>query len=294
MKKLYYIFCFILIFALSGSNKVFAAENIKPKGLCPGEYEISNPIPRGLQAISGVNFISAQIAEEIIKKEISKQPGLKNTKIRLKLYSAGDLVAGKIKSFKVTGKNIAFDDLYIKKIKAESLCKFTWLDYKSKPAVLKTPLYIKYSAEITNKELEKFFASDSVKKALTGINIYLSRLKIGKTDITEIKSFIKDEKININANLAYKNSFFSIKFPVKFKTALSVKDGKVFLSDVKFAQDDYIKKFGFITDSLTINNIFIFDSAKIKTKNSKININKIQINDKIFIDGTFWTADGIL
>jgi len=289
MKKISIIIGFIFVFSLFFQIKAFSSQNPAPNTCSSGAYPISNPISRGIQRVLGLNIITTKIVETIIKNEISKLITKGNVKVNINAYSAGDLIAGKIKSFDITGKNVAYNDVYLSSINVKSLCDFTYFDYKKTPVMLNSPLFVNYNAEIKTAELEKIFASDSTKEALQGIKIGINNMDFGKVDFTEIKPSINNGKINIKANLVYKRSIFAFKFPINMQTSLKVSNDKIFLTNLKFTSDSISNDLIFIKNSIELNNINIFDLKTIKKDETDIKIKKLKIvNDKIFIEGTFW------
>lgn len=288
MKKNFIAFCLIISFFTG--NAAFSAQVCSPNTCYSGKYPVSNVFSRGIQRIFGLNILTTKIAEMVIKKEISKQIQKGKIKVHLKTYSAGDLIAGKIKDFELSGKNLSFQDIYLSEVNAKNICKFTYFDYKSKPAQLKSPLYVKYSAKITNNDLDKTFSSNLIKNSLSGIKIKLGFLEIGQADIANIKSSASGGKIKMQADLVYRGAF-SIQFPVSFETSLKTKDDKIFLTHFKFARDMISRQFWFITDSIELNNVCIVDLKNIEEKGAKIGVNKIQIDDKISVEGTLWQPE---
>ena len=289
MKKIAIIFASIIVCSMFFQVIVFSSPNTAPNTCSSGVYPISSHVSRGIQRIFGVNILTTWMAEAIIKNQISKLIQKGSVKVNVKAYSAGDLFAGKVKSFEISGKNIVYNDIYISSVKAQSLCDFTYFDYKKTPAMLNSPLFLKYEAEIKNKEFQKIFASDTLKDALQGIPINMGFLKIGEVDIIDLKPNIANNKINMKANLVYKKTPFVFKFPISFETAIKVKNDKILLTNFKFTTDEESNDLKFITNSFELNNINIFDLKTVEKENSDINIKKIKVvNDKIFIEGTFW------
>jgi len=289
MKKFSIIAGFIIIFSLFFQITAFSSQTPAPNSCSAGAYPISSPISRGIQRVLGFNIITTKIAETIIKNEISKLITKGKVKVNINAYSAGDLIAGKIKSFEITGKNVAYNDIYLSSVNVHSLCDFTYFDYKKTPAVLSSPLFIKYNAEIKSAELEKIFTSDSIKEALQGIKIVINNVDFGKVDFVDIKPSINNSKINIKANLIYTSRIFAFKLPINLQTSLKTSNDKIFLTNLKFASDSISNDLIFIKNSIELNNINIFDLKTIKKDETDIKIKKINIvNDKIFIEGTFW------
>jgi hypothetical protein len=289
MKKFSIIFAFAIVFSLFFQVIAFSSQTPAPNSCSSGAYPISNPISRGIQRIFGVNLLTTWAAEFAIKNQISKLIQKGSVKVNLQAYSAGDLLAGKVKGFEITGKNVVYNDIYVSSLKAQSLCDFTYFDYKKTPAMLNSPLFVKYNVEIKNNDFQKIFSSDTIKEALQGIKIKVSNIDFGEVDFTDIKPTIDNEKINIKANLVYKRAIFVFKFPINLDTSLKVKDDKIFLTNLKFASDSKNNDLKFVTNSIELNNIDVFDLKTVEKEGSDINIKKIKVvDDKIFIEGTFW------
>lgn len=289
MKKISIIFAFVIVFSMFFQIIAFSSQTPAPNTCSSGAYPISNSISRGIQRIFGINILTTKIAESIIKGQISKLIQKGSVKVNVKAYSAGDLLAGKVKGFEIAGKNIVYNDIYFSSVKARSLCDFTYFDYKKTPALLNSPLFITYNAEITNKDFQKIFSSDTMKDTLQGIPINMGFLKIGEVDFTDIKPSISNNKISMKANLVYKKTPFVFKFPISFETAIKIKNDKILLTNFKFTTDEESDDLKFITNSIELNNISIFDLKTVEKEGSDINIKKIKVvNDKIFIEGTFW------
>jgi len=289
MKKRYFILVFVVIFSVFANIAAFSSPDIPANSCYSGAYPISSPVSRGIQRMFGLNLLTTWAAEFAIKNQVSKQLQKGNIKVHLKAYSAGDLLAGKIKSFEITGKNVVFNDIYISSLKAQSLCDFTYIDYTKTPVMLNSPLFVKFNAEVSNAEFNKIFASDTVKSALQDIKVKINGLDFGEVDFTNVKPSINKERITIKADLVYRRTPFTLTFPISFETDLKAKDDKIFLTHLKFFNDSADSELKFITNSIELNNISIFDLKTVEKQGSEINVNKIKvIDDKISLDGTFW------
>jgi hypothetical protein len=275
------LFCGISAQAIDNSSPI-------PNTCYGNKYPVSNSFSRGIQRVFGLNIITTQFAEMIIKNQISHMIQKGKIGVNLKGYSAGDLIAGKVKSFEVTGKNVVVEDIYISSLKAKSLCDFTNFDYRSKPPMLQSPLFLGYSAEITNSDLTKIFATNSMKESLQNIQVLVGGLNFGKVDFTDIKPLIAKNKINMKANMTYKRSFLTFTLPINFETGFKVLNDKIYLTKFKFAPNALSPEMQFITDSLELNNIEVFDLNTAEKNGSEINVKKITVSDKISIEGTFW------
>jgi len=287
MKKFWASSLLILVIAGFISQAGFTYSNPTPNSCFTGKYPVSNVISRGVQRICGMNLFTTAIAQSIVKKEVAKQLQQGKIKVKLKGYSAGDLAAGKIKGFQVSGTDVAYQDVYLSKLNIESMCDFTYFNVKS--AVMGSPLFVKYNAEITNNELQKIFSSPSIKQQLQTIDLDISVFNLGKIDFDNIQPLLKDGKIQLKTAVLYKKGLFAFSLPINIETALKIQDDKVMLTNFKFLQQNQNNNLNFLANIPQLNNIEIFDLKTAEQNGADINIKKLKIDgDKIIIEGTFW------
>jgi len=288
MKKFWVSLVFILVAAGLVSQAGFTSPLFASNACMTGKYPVSNVISRGIQRFLGMNLLTTAMAQSIVKKEISKQLQQGKIKVKLKGYSAGDLAAGKIKGFQVSGTDVAYQDIYLSKLDIQSLCDFTYFNTKS--AVMGSPLFVKYNAEITNNELQKIFSSPTIKQELQGIDLDVSVINFGKIDFENVQPFLKNNKLQLKTSIVYKKGLFNFSLPINIETALKIKDDKVMLTNFKFlplANNSSVTNL--FPKAMELNNIVIFDLKTVEKNGVDINIKNLKIaEDKIIIEGTFW------
>lgn len=280
MKKILTVLVFILIFGINSNS--YAIDNYQM--YCPSKpYNIGNSFSRGLQKVTGINFLSTQMAEMVAANEIKKQMDGKFD-IKIKSFSATDLSAGKFKSVKVVGKNINSEGNYISYFNAQSLCGYTQFDYKSKPAVLKTPMALKFSAQITEKDLQNTIASPEYQKQF-------AKMRVGTNKFSLFE--VQNPSISIENNHLYfgfetKTNMLLFKEISKYKVGFNVKvaDKKMKFSDVTLLSPLAMLDISDISFILNRINPIIYDKKIMEGFITKIELNNAAIKDnKINVDG---------
>lgn len=278
MKKLVLTISLMLL----STNLAFAGCNYQNMCTKPDCYKISSGVSRFFSKATGSTFVFEKAAQAIIKKELKKQTGA-NFDVKLKAFSANDLLGGKFKSLTIKGQNITVQGNSISNISIETLCDFNYVDLKSKPMKFKENMVLKYSLEISDADLKKTLQNGGYLDKINKINLSGLGIKLFKIDGSSID--IKEDKIFFNLGA----SFLGSARPVKMSAALdlNVKNGKISRASIDlpalfttFDLDDFKYLLNeFATLNFTVN---IMENPNTKIQIENINI----VNDKLHISGT--------
>jgi hypothetical protein len=122
-------------------------------------FPISNGFSRGLQTVTGVRFITGKIAEGAIAKELTPQ-FQRRPKVKLKLYSAGDLAAGKLKQITVSGQHLVLGVPFTQLTLTSQ--DPIWLKLASKPR-LRMPVRASFEGLLTEADLNAMLKAQPTK-----------------------------------------------------------------------------------------------------------------------------------
>jgi hypothetical protein len=125
-------------------------------------FPISNGFSRGIQAATGINFMARKVAEAAIARELKPQFQRK-PKVKLKLYSAGDLAAGKLQGITVSGRHLVLGVPFTTLTLASDSA--IWLHLASKPK-LKVPVKAHFSGMVTEADLNRMLANQPTRLKL--------------------------------------------------------------------------------------------------------------------------------
>ncbi len=136
----------------------------------PKPYALSAQKSRTLQKFTGLNFVSEKIAQSIIKKELKKATK-ERFKVEMKSYSAKDLLQGKFKSLKISGKNLDIDGIYLSSFEAATLCDFNSIEANKNSVKFRENLAMKFAIELSNSDLKKTVKSTGYLNELNKTNL---------------------------------------------------------------------------------------------------------------------------
>lgn len=280
MKK--YIAVLSVILGLMVQQTAFSASNS-----CSSKpYPVSNVLSRGLQGITGLNFIVPKIAESKIESELRKTTK-GNINVTLKPYSAFDLAAGKLKGFKFEGKNMVFDDVHITSLEAESLCDFVYINYKTEPITPLAPLYMNIKGSISEDDFNRTFSSKRYREDLSKVKMKLYNSDITLLDIMDSRIKIDGNRLSLTSNIHFSWLPKFMTVPVKLNTGLKVVNNKIKFTDVKVLTGDAGIDLTPLAGLFDIFNPTILDISTLETNGSKIKIKDVNIKDnKVNIEGT--------
>lgn len=245
-------------------------------------YPVSNRVSRGVQRIFGLNLAATAVAEHEIKKQLKANLN-GDYKVKLKAYSAFDLIDGKFKSISLEGKNIDTKNFAVSYFNAASVYDFIYVDLKQIPGtvVLKEPLSMNFNAELTEDNINKILSSTPLK-----FEVKLLERSADLIKLINPKAQINGDKITLETKVHLNGMPDSINMPVKITSKINIKDNKVYLNDTitnSLIVDAIVHKANLMV--VDLNTLFP-DGKKLTMKNLKIS------NKKIYLSGNIWLPEG--
>ena len=282
MRKLYYLVISAITIALISHMPVYSNPQQEVNS-CPSEpYPISNCMTRGLQAVTGMNFIASEFAESQIKNQLLKI-AKGDFSVNIDTYSAMDLIAGKFKGFNIKGKNVLINDTHISSLEAYSLCNFVYLDLNSKPIVPLAPLYVGVKGTITEDDINKTLTSEKFQEEVAKIKFNFINTEVNLVEFQNINIHIGDNKLFINSDIHF--GMIPMSIPLRLSTGLKASGDKIRLTNFQVLAGD-IGPMGSFIQMLSPAILNLDDFVKDGTN---INIKTISIkNHKIDTEGTVW------
>lgn len=281
MKKLVLIFGLIMFFALP----TFAVCDYSD--MCaPSTYDLS---PTGCQITSnltGMTFLTEKIVQSIIKRELKKATKEK-FKVEMKSYSAQDLLNGRFKSLKISGKNLEIDGAYITYLEAKTACGFNYikLDLAKKSISFKENMIMDYAIEISNNDLKKTVKSAGYLDMLNKIKLSAMGITFFKLDGADVQ--IKNNKLYFTINVTSPMS--SKPIPIMVRSDLKVEEGNIVMTKVDLVNLYTVIDLSKITYLLNALNPLTFSTDILNNKESKMKIQSVDIiGDRIFIKGNIF------
>lgn len=281
------IIILIILLNLFCLKETYSQENFKDyyELYCPKEpYNLSNPVNRGFQTATGLNFLASNIAQKQIKESILNVTN-GDIKVKVGSFSATDSKNGKFKLISVKGENIDVYSVYISDLSVKTHCKFMYFDLNSNPIKLLEPTIVDFDAKFTENDLNKILRTNSYKK-------YFFRMKYNSKDlkgleISKPRVIIRDDKINFLVNI---KAPFMKTFMLRATSSLEIVDNSFNLKDLRLGT--YTHNIPILGANYLINLInplnfaqhsFEKEGFKILLKNVKINGNDVITSGSVFI-----------
>lgn len=264
MKKLSFLIVFICLFLIlpvwANSND-FAA-------LCPQTPEIQGI---KISKITGMKWISEQIAQEIIKREIKKEVKGK-FKVTIKSSGTKDLSDGKFNFLSVTGKNLNAGGAHISYFNTNTVCDFNSVKRNKNDLLFRENMVLNYELKFDNDALLQTTKDMKYVEVLNSMGFPLNSMTTQIRNnriyfIFEIPTFITSPiKLTLSSGLTIRNGRVQLTgIHTENNSILNVKNLVYILEKVN--------PISFTSDIMGNNRaIFAVDSAKI-------------INDVIVIKG---------
>ncbi len=226
------IILFLLLFALN------SAYGYDYSYYCSSE---SAPKTLGgkLSSISGVNFLTRNIAESKIESALKKETGSK-FKVKINGFFGSNALNGAFKSFSAKSKNYRYKNFYASNLNLETICPFNKVSFKNDKLFFDENFVLKYSTEITQQDLDKTLLEGNFQKTIDEMNsnkLISSLFKIQNSKVT-----INDNRLVLKYEVLpfakYDLSHFFSKSPkpvdIVFGANLKVENNKLQLCDFDF------------------------------------------------------------
>lgn len=279
MKKLVLVIG-LMIFC---SSQVFAACDYSY--MCPSQpYDLSSKGCQLTSKFTGMTFLAEKIAQSIIKKELKKATKEK-FKVELKSYSANDLVHGRFKSLKISGKNLDIEGVYLSSLEIATLCDFNYIELGKNSIKFKENMVFGFSTEISNADLKKTIQSSGYLDMLNKTNLSAFGITFFKLEGADVQ--IRNNKLCFTIKVTTPMSTNPI--PIMVRSNLKVEEGNIVLTKIDLANPFTVIDLSKATYLLNAINPLTFSIDILNNKNSKMSVEDVDIaGNKIIIKGNIF------
>ena len=255
----------------------------------PKAYDLSS---RGCQVtsnITGMTFLAEKIAQSIIKGELKKATKEK-FKVEMKSYSANDLLHGRFKSLKLSGKNLEIDGAYLTSLEIKTLCGFNYVELDKNSIKFKENMAMEFDLEISDIDLKKTIQSSGYLTRLNKINLSGMGITFFKLNGADVQ--VKNNKLYFTIKVTSPMSTKPILIVVR--SDLKVEEGRIVMTKLDFVNLFTVIDLSKVTYLLNALNPLTFSTDILNNKNSKMSIQDVNIiGDRIFIKGNVFIPKNV-
>ena len=236
-----------------------------------------------INKVTGFGFISRNIAEAIIQKEINEELD-SNVKANLEIFSVKNLRNGIFKSLALKSKQLKYKALSAKDVTVSTIDSYNKILYKNGKLRFPTDLDFKFTATITNEDIKNVINSIEFQNELARSTLSYRGVNGVKFETPEV--YIEDGFLNFTMPI----TSFLIKKPIniKFKANIEINEGKILLKNITFNSKRNIIGSDILEPVISAINPLAFELNSINGKFCNISVT----NAKIV--GNSINADGIL
>lgn len=195
--------------------------------------KLSHPISRGMQKITGITFLSGKLADSLIAKAIQKH--VKGAvSVRLKPYSASDLLAGRAKRLTITGKNLLYDDfLPLASFSLTSNRELPLYLNGTKRPVLLQPVEFDLAFTLTEAGMNQALQSPQGQQKLSQLKVTLPPFGPQYLDVLSPSVVIqKDGQLFAKSLINIHNTPVENALPIEMLARIQPHDNRLALSDI--------------------------------------------------------------
>lgn len=253
--------------------------------MCPANpYDLSSKGFQITSRITGMTFLAEKIAQSIIRSQLKKATKEK-FKIEMKSYSANDLLHGRFRSLKISGKNLEIDGVYLTSLEARTLCDFNYVELGRNSIKFKENMIMVFSTEISNADLKKTIQSGGYLDMLNKVNLSCFGITFFKLEGADVQ--IKNNKLYFTIKVISPMSEKPLNIAVR--SDLKVEEGRIVMTKIDFMNIYTVIDLSKITYLLNAINPLTFSIDVLNNKNSKMSVQDINIiGDKIIIKGSIF------
>ena len=234
-----------------------------------------------INKITGFGFISKNIAEAIIQKEINEELN-SNVKANLEIFSVKNLRNGEFKSLTLKSKNLKYRALSATDVTVSTVKAYNKILYKNGKLHFPETLDFKFTATVANQDFENVINSIEFQNELARSTLSYRGVNGVKFETPEV--YIEDGFLNFTLPI----STFLIKKPIniKFKSNIEIKEGKIVLKNITFGSKRNIISSDILSPVIEAINPFVYELNSINGKFCNISVTNAKIvGDSIKVDG---------
>ena len=204
-------------------------------------FPIGSKFSRTIQTVTGVNFATQIVTNVIAARVVEKKLG-GHCKVKVRIYSFTDLLAGKLKTFSVQGNGCTFKDIPLGQIivSSDAPVWYDWRKRNGKVGGLNGATNLKVVGELRQDDVCKALATEALARSLRGLKLDLPGLGEQQLQILQPKVALNDRRIQIDALLITKGASPDTGVNLTISAVPVLEGSKIMLTETRVSCPDIL------------------------------------------------------
>ncbi len=202
-------------------------------------FPVAGKLSRAIQSVTGINLLGTLIADGVATAIAKKKLG-GHVKVRIKVFSLTDLIAGKVKSISVSTADGSVKGVPIgaAKISSSGPIWFNLRRHTQQAYGLATPVSLNVSGQLQQKDVCSALESDTVTRAMRGLKLDLPGLGDQQLKMLSPKVTLADGNITIQTTLICEGADPDTGVNLSIKAKPVLVGSKVMLENMEVSSPD--------------------------------------------------------
>lgn len=280
MQKLSLLLC-LMVFCATPAFSICNYAHFCP----PHAYGLSSKWEQVFSMRTGATLLSEKIAQAKIKDQLKAVTNQK-LDVNVETYSFMDLIHGRFKFIKISGKNLNIKGVYMTSLDMETLCDFNYVQFDKTPVRFKENMVVGFSTLISDADLMKTMKSNGYLDKLNCVNVHGCGITFFKLSGADVQ--IKNNKLYFTVKIT-SQLLLSKPLDVVIATDLKAENGRIVMTKVDLGNLAKGVNLDKVASHLNSMNPLAFSLNVLENENSKMCIQNVKINgDTVKVSGNIF------
>ncbi|MGH9552160.1 MAG: hypothetical protein ACRD3W_22425 [Terriglobales bacterium] len=244
-------------------------------------FPIGSTTSRTIQKVTGVTWLSCFVAGKVAEHRLHQKLGKGDIKVKVKLFSLTDLIAGKIKSVNVSISRCLIKSMPIGDVSLASSGPI-WYDpgFGGVRAGLRNPIMLNLKAHLNRDQVALVVQTPQIASALRGLKLDLPGLGSQQLQVIDPKVELGDGLIKIQTMLVTEGAPEETAVHLTISGKPEIEGSRMYLRDMNVESPDIEDptEFAKFTDEL-LNPIV--DFGRMDRKDHALRLTDIQVKPDV-------------
>ncbi len=204
-------------------------------------FPIASGFSRLMQKVTGLTFAS-QIVTELVAARVAEKKLGGRCKVKVRLYSFTDLLAGKVKTVSIKARQCSLKEVPVGQVvvSSEAPVWFDWHKRNGRVGGLSGAVNLSVVGELNQDDVCKALATEALTKSLRGLRLDLPGLGEQQLQILQPKVSLDDKRITIDALLITKDASPETGVNLTISAVPVLEGSKIMLTETRVSCPDIL------------------------------------------------------